>query len=124
RFEQRPAETLAVGELLDREVELTDGSGRVRIVAVAIEQHRSRDWYVTAPAVMRPAQGRVMRRRGETMTADVGAVRALAPHTAQAADLMLATYEDLKPADLAEVLHELSDTRRLEVAAALADERL
>ena len=37
RFEQRKAETLVVGELLDRVVALRDGSGRVTIRDVAIE---------------------------------------------------------------------------------------
>ncbi len=42
----------------------------------------------------------------------------------QGADLMLASYEDLKPADLADVLHDLADPRMIEVAAALHNERL
>ncbi len=125
RFEQRATETLAVGELLDREVDLVDGSGRARIVDVAIEQQRNRDWEVSTLAVRRVAPGKgVMRRRGEILTIDVSQVRSLAPHAAQAADLLLASYEDLKAADLADVLHDMGDTRRLEVASALADERL
>ena len=43
---------------------------------------------------------------------------------AQGAELLLAQYEDLKPADLADVLHDLGLTRRLEVASALDNERL
>ena len=124
RFEQRASETLAVGELLDRDVELTDGSERARIVDVAIEQQRTRDWEVTALGVRRHLPGKGLRRRGEIATVEIDQVRSLAPHAAQAADLLLASYEDLKPADLADVLHDLGDTRRLEVAAALADERL
>ncbi len=45
-------------------------------------------------------------------------------HRRQGADLMLASYEDLKPADLADVLHDLADPRMLEVATALPNERL
>ena len=125
RFEQRVTETLAIGELLDREVELVDGTGRASVVDVAIEQQRSRDWEVAALALRRIVPGKgVMRRRGENLTVPVTAVRSLAPHDAQAADLLLASYEDLKAADLADVLHDLGDTRRLQVASALADERL
>src|SRR5690606_34835083 len=47
RFEQRRTETLAIGELLDREVELVDGSGRATIVDLAMEQQRTGDWHVT-----------------------------------------------------------------------------
>jgi Mg/Co/Ni transporter MgtE len=56
---------------------------------------------------------------------DVGAVTGLAGSgTAQAATLLLAAYDELKAADLADVLHDMGDTRRLEVAAALDNERL
>ncbi len=42
----------------------------------------------------------------------------------QGAANLLAAFEELKAADLAEVIHELTPKRRLEVAAALDDERL
>ena len=42
----------------------------------------------------------------------------------QGAANLLAAFEELKAADLADVIHELSPKRRLEVAAALDDERL
>lgn len=127
RFEQRPAETLAVGELLDRSVDLSDGSGPATIVDLAIEQRRNRDWEVSQLYVRRDASGknRLMRRRGQTLLVDVTEVRSLAATAElQPADLLLASYEDLKPADLADALQDLSDTRRLEVSAALTNERL
>ncbi|HEY5515045.1 MAG TPA: CBS domain-containing protein [Pengzhenrongella sp.] len=127
RFEQRPTETLAIGELLDRRVELTDGSGEATIVDLALEQQRNRDWEVTQLFVRRQAAGKggLMRRRGETLIIDVQDVRSLvATAELQAADLLLASYESLKPADLADAMHDLSPVRRLEVATALDDERL
>ncbi len=127
RFEQRPTETLAIGELLDRQVELVDGSGHATIVDLALEQQRNRDWVLTQLFLRRqaPGKGGLMRRRGETLLVDIADVRSLAPAAGiQAADLLLASYVDLKPADLADALHDLSDTRRLEVAAALDNERL
>lgn len=127
RFEQRATETLAIGELLDRHVDLKDGSGSATIVDLAMEQQRNRDWIVTQLYVRRVhAKGGLMRRRGETLIVEVDDVRTLAPGagTTQPADLLLASYEDLKPADLADALHELSSTRRLEVATALDNERL
>lgn len=42
----------------------------------------------------------------------------------QGAENLLATFEQLRPADLANVLHHLSPKRRAEVAAALDDDRL
>jgi len=46
------------------------------------------------------------------------------PNSGQSAIRLLEAYEDLKPADLAEVIHDLSPRRRAEVAAALDDDRL
>lgn len=127
RFEQRPSETLAIGELLDRRVELVDGSGAATVVDLAIEQQRNRDWVVTQLYVRRLKHGKggLMRRRGETSLIGVGEVRSLAATAdLQPADLLLASYAELKPPDLADALHDLTSTRRLEVAAALDDERL
>ena len=58
RFEQRPAETLAIGELLDRAVEFTDGSGSGTIIDLALESQRNRDWVVTQLFVRRRAAGK------------------------------------------------------------------
>lgn len=129
RFEQRPAETLAIGELLDRRVELVDGSGAATVVDLAIEEQRTRDWLVTQLFVRRH-DGRssglgLRRRRGETHLVDVRDVRSLAAGPErQGAELLLASYEGLRPADLADVLHELAPPRQIEVAQALPDERL
>jgi len=128
RFEQRQTETLVLAELLDRTVTLKDGSGEAVIEDLAIEKLRSGDWNVTRLFVRRLEEkptGLRLRRRGHTMTVDVSSVGTLAYTTeAQGAASLLAAYEDLKPADLAEVLHELADNRRVEVASALDNERL
>ncbi|PFG40582.1 Mg/Co/Ni transporter MgtE [Georgenia soli] len=125
RFSQRATETLVVGELLDRQVTFRDGSGTGTVEDVAMEQHRSRDWYVTKLFVRRNAGRGLVGRRGEALVVDVDDVTGLAGTPAQqGATALLATLEDLKPADLADVLHDLPDNRRLEVAAELDDERL
>ncbi|WP_081802696.1 magnesium transporter MgtE N-terminal domain-containing protein [Actinotalea ferrariae] len=128
RFEQRASETLAIGELLDRHVELLDGSGAATVVDVGMEQQRNRDWLVTKLFVRREKPGKAglgLRRRGETVLVETRDVRSLAAGTKQqGAELLLASYEDSKPADLADVLHDLGDARMVEVAAALPNERL
>ena len=126
RFEQRPSETLVVGELLDRTVTFKDGSGTGTIEDVAMERQRDGDWRVMQLFVRRssPTTG-LLRRRGETVLVPIDAVTGLsAADVAQGAALMLARYDDLKPADLADVLHDLATTRRMEVASALDNERL
>ncbi|WP_052436358.1 magnesium transporter [Georgenia sp. SUBG003] len=125
RFSQRATETLVVGELLDRQVTFRDGSGTGTVEDVAMEQQRNRDWYVTKLFVRRNAGRGLVGRRGEALVVDVDDVTGLAGNRAQqGATALLATLEDLKPADLADVLHDLPDNRRLEVAAELDDERL
>lgn len=124
RFEQRPVETLVVGELLDRLVELKDGSGEATIQDVAMDQQRNRDWTVTQLFVRRREGGGLFR-RGATLLIDVDDVTGLGPTaTAQGAAMLLATLGDIKAADLADALHSLPDARRLEVAAQLDNERL
>lgn len=128
RFEQRAMETLALSELLERTVTLTDGSGTASVEDLAIEQQRTGDWLVAKLYVRRPpeAKGALrLKRRGDAFVVDIDAVTGLAgTQSTQGATMLLAAYEDLKPADLADVIHDLGDTRRLEVADALDNERL
>lgn len=126
RFARRPTESLAVGELLDRQVTFKDGSGTAVVEDLAIEQQRNRDWHVTKLFVRRERAGRgPLRRRGEAVLVDVEDVTGLADSAAQqGATALLATFENLKPADIADALRDLTYARRLEVAAALDDERL
>ncbi|WP_407705408.1 magnesium transporter MgtE N-terminal domain-containing protein [Actinomyces urogenitalis] len=125
RFSQRKVETLVVGELLDRVVTLRDGTGKVTIRDVAIERDRNKDWKVTRLFVQRGSSGPLGLRRGETLTLRPEDVTGLAGSVdQQGATALLATMEDLKPADLADVLSDLPLTRQVEVAAELEDERL
>ncbi|HZK05783.1 MAG TPA: CBS domain-containing protein [Actinomycetaceae bacterium] len=124
RFEQRNVETLVISELLDRTVDMKDGSGRVVIEDVAMEQQRSRDWILTQLFVRRREGGGLFR-RGETSLISVDDVTGLGPsEEAQGAATLLAQFGDLKAADLADVLHDLPEARRIEVAAELDNERL
>jgi CBS domain-containing protein len=128
RFEQRAAETLVLADLLDREVQLRDGTGLAVVEDVAIESERSREWVITKLFCRRgPATRRFggrLRRRGETLMVDIDDVAGLATESAQSAVTLLATLESLKAVDLADVIHDLSSKRRVEVAAALDDEKL
>lgn len=127
RFEQRPFETLVVGELFDRSVPLSDGSGSATIEDVAIERQRNGDFLITKLFVRRhrPGRGGLLRRRGEPELIDIDEVAGLARTAgAQGAALLLAQYDELKPADLADVMHDMGTTRRMEVATALDNERL
>ncbi|MFI9581398.1 magnesium transporter MgtE N-terminal domain-containing protein [Streptomyces sp. NPDC052236] len=125
RFEQRPTERLVLGELLDRRVRLVETGEEVTVLDVAIQQLPARrDWEIDKVFV-RKGKGGALRRKGEALTVEWSAVTgfSLEEH-GQGAESLLATFERLRPADLANVLHHLSPKRRAEVAAALDDDRL
>ena len=141
RFEQRTNEVLVAAELFDRIVRVTTaeaveaGFADSLVEDLAIEQGPRRDWIGTrvfvrqAPAGVSSASkamSRLTRRRsGKTMLVDIRDVVGLHEQPgAQSAERLLETYDDLKVADLAEVIHDLNPKRRAEVAAALDDERL
>ncbi|WP_405998682.1 magnesium transporter MgtE N-terminal domain-containing protein [Streptomyces sp. NBC_00829] len=125
RFEQRPTERLVLGELLDRRVRLVESGEEVAVLDVSISQLPARrDWEIDKVFVRKGKPG-ALRRKGETLTVEWSAVTgfSLEEH-GQGAESLLATFEQLRPADLANVLHHLSPKRRAEVAAALDDDRL
>lgn len=126
RFEQRAGEMRVVGELLDRTLTLgeRDGGGEARLEDLAIELRRGRDWDVTKFFVRRTVSGKLWR-RGETLLVDADSVTGLVgQQERQGAASILATYEGLKPADVADRLHDLPDARRISVALEIDDERL
>jgi flagellar motility protein MotE (MotC chaperone)/sporulation protein YlmC with PRC-barrel domain len=123
RFEQRPTETLVLAELLDRQVTLVETGEPVTVLDVAMEQTRLREWQISKVFVRKGGKG--LRRRGETLTVPWDAVTGFTlAEEGQGAANLLATFEKLRPPDLAHVLHELPAKRRAEVAAALDDDRL
>ncbi|GAA3830856.1 CBS domain-containing protein [Streptomyces coacervatus] len=127
RFEQRPTERLVFGELLDRRVTLVETGEEVTVLDASVQQLPARrDWEISRVFVRKGRKGGAFRRaKGETLTVEWSAVTgfSLEEH-GQGAESLLATFEQLRPADLANVLHHLSPKRRAEVAAALDDDRL
>ncbi|MEU9243387.1 CBS domain-containing protein [Streptomyces shenzhenensis] len=126
RFEQRPTERLVFGELLDRRVQLVETGEEVTVLDLAVQQLPTRrDWEIDRVFVRKGRTGTFRRTRGETLTVEWSQVTgfSLEEH-GQGAESLLATFEQLRPADLANMLHHLSAKRRAEVAAALDDDRL
>ncbi|GGB45229.1 magnesium transporter [Flexivirga endophytica] len=136
RFEQRAGETLVLAELFDRRVQVRDGDETFigLVEDIAIEQNLRRDWvlakvfvrHVDGVSSASKAMSRLTRRRsGKTMLVDAHDVTGLHQQaSAQSAERLLEEYEDLRVADLAEVIHDLNPKRRAEVAAAMDDHKL
>ncbi|MFE6524380.1 magnesium transporter MgtE N-terminal domain-containing protein [Streptomyces sp. NPDC057794] len=127
RFEQRPTERLVFGELLDRRVRLTETGEEVTVLDLSVHQLPARrEWEIDRVFVRKGRKGGAFRRaKGEALTVEWTAVSGFSlEEQGQGAENLLATFEQLRPADLANVLHHLSPKRRAEVAAALDDDRL
>ena len=123
RFEQRPTETLVFGQMLDHKVTLKGSPVSGTVYDLAMEQARSRDWVLSRVAFQEGSKR--FGRKGQTHVVDWREVEGLAlPEAEQAATHLLAALEEMRPADLANVIHELPAKRRSEIAAALDDERL
>jgi Mg/Co/Ni transporter MgtE/sporulation protein YlmC with PRC-barrel domain len=123
RFEQRPTETLVFGQMLDRQVTIRESGVTGSVYDVAMELGRTRDWVITQVALQESSKR--FGRKGQTHVAEWADVDGIAsPEGTQGATHLLAALEEMRPADLAHVLHDLPRKRRVEIAAALADERL
>jgi flagellar motility protein MotE (MotC chaperone) len=123
RFGKRPGELLVLEELLDRRVTTPDTGKAATVVDIAMESDRTGDWRLVRVAV-REVTGRLSR-RGHLRQLEWYEVEGLIGiPDAQGTAGLLAVLDRMRPADLANALQDLSESRRLEVAAALDDERL
>ncbi|MFS0867115.1 CBS domain-containing protein [Microbacterium sp. 179-B 1A2 NHS] len=125
RFEQRGGEVRVMTELIGRSVDLVDGTGTAVIEDVAIERDRLGDWQVGQLFLRKPKTSASPFAKGPTTFAQWSDVRdqQVAGQT-QSAELLVASYSELKPADLANTLLDLPEERLLEVAEELSDDRL
>lgn len=123
RFELRQAETLVIGQMLDRHVTIRPTGVSGVVYDVGMEQARNRDWVVSRVAIQEPGKG--LRRKGQTHIVEWRDVDGLTRREdTQGATHLLAALIDLRPADAAAVIHDLPRERRTAVIAGLNDERL
>ncbi|NYD40971.1 magnesium transporter MgtE N-terminal domain-containing protein [Nocardioides panaciterrulae] len=123
RFEQRSTETLVIGQMLDRTVHIPSLGVTGTVYDVGMEQARNRDWVLSRVAVQEPAKG--LRRRGQTHVAEWRDVEGLTRREeTQGATHLIAALNEMRPADAANMIHDLPVERRTAVVAALDDERL
>jgi len=131
RFEQRPGEVLAMGQVLDTQVQVSDpalpelAGLDVIVTDLGIEQSRTRDWVVTRVALRVP---RRLGRRGPVHAVDWRNVQGLTPSALAMPDQgvaqLLAQFEGRKAVDVADAVRGLPPKRRYEVFRALNDDRL
>ena len=125
RFTQRGQEVRVVAEILGRKVSLLDGTGSASIDDLAIELGKNADWVVSELFLRRPKTSASPFARGATLFATwEQVVEEGKTEEGQSAQQLIATYSELRPADLASALLDLPDERMIEVAEELDDERL
>jgi len=123
RFEPRTNEISVLSEMLDRSVTLIETNEKVTVEDVGMELTKTGDWFIEKVHVMRRGIG--LRRRGASSTLTWGEISGFTINeTNQGVSNLLGTLSNLRAADLASVLHDLTIKRRVEVARALDDERL
>jgi Mg/Co/Ni transporter MgtE len=123
RFEPRTNEISVLSEMLDRSVTLIDVNEKVTVEDIGMELSKTGDWFIEKVHVMRRGVG--LRRRGASSTVTWGEISGFTLNeTNQGVSNLLGTLSNLRAADLASVLHDLTIKRRAEVARALDDERL
>jgi CBS domain-containing protein len=124
RFERRESETLVIDDLFDLTVERLDNPTPAVIFDVAMRPIRTRDWVLSEVALREPSKPTRFGRRGHTSIVDWSTIEMLRVEHGQRTEQMLAQMEDMKPADVARELHDMSPERRAEVATALDDHKL
>ncbi len=124
RFERRESETLVIDDLFDLTVERLDHPVPAVIFDVAMRPVRSHDWELSQVALRESGSRKSFGRRGHVTIVDWSMIKMLGVDHGQGTDQLLAQMEDMKPADVARELHEMSSERRNEVAAALDDAKL
>jgi CBS domain-containing protein len=124
RFERRESEMLVIDDLFDRAVERIDHPAPSMIFDVAMQPVRSHDWELSQVALREAGSRRRFGRRGHVTIVDWSDITLLGFDRSQGTDQLLAQMADMKGADIARELHEMSRERRAEVASALDDRKL
>ena len=118
RFDGRPEEILVVAQLLDHRVTLIETGEQVTIHDIGMSQERNLEWNISRLFIRKAGAG--FGRRGTTLTVPWSEVSDLFSQSPQQpVDALLASIETMRPADLANLLQELPQKRRLELISGL-----
>ncbi|TBT87387.1 CBS domain-containing protein [Propioniciclava sinopodophylli] len=122
-FQRRETEALVFEDLFDKKVNRA-GAPASTIFDVAIEQTRTRGSWEVGEVALREVTSRSPFSRGHVVVVDWDEVPDFFNDSGQGTDQVLAQLSEMKPADVARELHEMSPERRAEVVEALDDELL
>ena len=121
RFERRSEEKLVIAEIFDRKV--THQNEKASIEDLAMTQNRLREWEVSRLFIRKGAGA--FGRRGSTVTVDWNEVIGLFDeYDVQSAEHLLASIEEMRPADIASMIQELPRKRQVELLSEIDMEKL
>jgi hypothetical protein len=124
KFDQRGGEVRLLAEFLGRKVTFNDGSGEAEIEDAAIEETGPGEWAISSSLCAAPAK-RAPFPKGPTALVPWSLITEKTTEgESQSAEALIASYSELRPADLANTLLDLPQERMLEVAEELPDDRL
>lgn len=123
-FSRRTAETLVIDDLFDRT--FTREGRQVSVMDISMAPARSHEWEVNEVALVEATRGRRFMRKatGNPIIVDWREVPALVLASRQSTERTISEMQGMKPADVARELHDMSPSRRAEVAMALDDDDL
>ncbi len=126
-FEQRPSEALVLTQVVGARVRLATTGAAATVVDARLDQSRTKDWTVTQVAVREHT--RAFARRAPVQVVGWADVRGLTgPELLGAVGrdmhALIASFEGLRPVDVAHALHDLPPQVRQAVAGVLSNERL
>ncbi len=125
RFESREGELLVVEDLFDKRVrDRSATASNVTIYDVAINQPRPHEWAVFEVALREQTGRRPFGGKGHVRVTTWRDVPDFFLETGQENDQLIARLAELKPADMARELHDLTPERRDEIIEALDDDVL
>lgn len=123
RFVRRQAENLVIGDLFDANAQRIGQDGTAFIFDVAMRQVRAHEWEISEVALRDTSRSR-FGRRGHDVVVDWSEIANLTAGRGRSTSELIAHMEDMKPADIARELHDMSPQRRAAVVAALDDQTL
>ena len=124
RFERRSTELLVIDDLFDRTVTRGEHPLPEVIYDVSMRTSRLHEWEL-AEVALQEVRGKRFGRRGTSSIVDWSEVSILrVDDQTQGTAQLLAQMEDMKAADVARELHDMSPRRRQEIVKALDDQKL
>lgn len=130
-YQSRAGEVCIIEELLGTRIHIDDPEHPglhgepLELVDVELERSRSRDWIVSRVAVSKERNR--FGRRPPLQVVEWNHVHGLSASGAGPVDAtaeLVAEFDDMRPADIAQILHELPASQRQRVAQELPDSRL